>query len=71
LLEITEKNDFVRITGEPVITGKKFTITNLVKIQMQKTVCRYLVLGTALRTDTPLMGQSKKRPLGERIFSKN
>ena len=31
------KNDFLRITGEPVITGKKFIITGSLKIQMQKT----------------------------------
>jgi hypothetical protein len=47
---MTEKNVFLRITGEPVITGTKkrkiSTIPNSVEIQMQKTVCRYLV-GTA------------------------
>jgi hypothetical protein len=38
------KNRFLRITGEPVITGKKRTIfstANLVKIQMQKLTLKF------------------------------
>ena len=44
---MTKKNFFLRITGELVITGIKkgiFIVRNeSVRIQMQKTVCRYLV----------------------------